>query len=198
MKFFSKLIVLLIALVFVTRSFSQELAIKSNLLYDATGSMNLGVEFGLSKHLTLDISGNYNPWTIDKATNSKIKHLLIQPELRYWHCEKFNGHFFGLHAHYGYYNIGGDNWLTNLVGTAMDRKLTANRYDGWVAGGGFSYGYHWIMNRRWALEGTVGFGYAYIKYNKYDCTSCGQFKWQGTKHYFGPTKVGLSLIFMIK
>ena len=53
------------------------------------------------------------------------------------------------------------------------------------------------MSKRWSLEGTVGFGYASIDYKKYDCVNCGQFKSQGTKHYFGPTKIGLSLIFMI-
>ena len=39
------------------------LAVKSNLLYDATTTMNLGIEFGLAPKWTLDISGNYNPWT---------------------------------------------------------------------------------------------------------------------------------------
>lgn len=40
---------------------AQEVAIKSNLLYDATTTLNLGVEMGLSAKSTLDISANYNP-----------------------------------------------------------------------------------------------------------------------------------------
>lgn len=65
---------------------AQEAAVKTNLLYDATTTMNLGVEFGLSPKWTLDVSGNYNPWTFSK--NKKWKHWLVQPEARYWFCNK--------------------------------------------------------------------------------------------------------------
>ena len=74
---------------------AQEVAVKTNLLYDATTTLNLGVEIGLGSKMTLDISGNYNPW---RFHDYRLKHGLIQPELRYWTCEKFNGHFFGLHG----------------------------------------------------------------------------------------------------
>jgi hypothetical protein len=70
---------------------AQELAVKTNLLYDATTTGNIGVEAGLSKKWTLDVSGNLNPWTF--SNNKKIKHWMVQPEARYWLCEKFNGQF---------------------------------------------------------------------------------------------------------
>ena len=75
---------------------AQETAVKTNLLYDATTTMNLGVEFGLSPKWTLDVSGNYNPWTFSK--NKKWKHWLVQPEARYWFCNKMMGSFIGFHA----------------------------------------------------------------------------------------------------
>lgn len=62
---------------------AQDVALKTNLLYDATSTMNIGAEIGLSRKLTLDISGNLNPWVFNKNTNSKIQHILIQPEIRY-------------------------------------------------------------------------------------------------------------------
>ena len=43
-------------------SYAQKIAVKSNLLYDATTTMNLGLEIGLAKKWSLDLSGNYNPW----------------------------------------------------------------------------------------------------------------------------------------
>lgn len=70
---------------------AQKTAVKTNLLYDATTTMNLGVEFGLSPKWTLDVSGNYNPWTFSK--NKKWKHWLVQPEARYWFCNKMMGSF---------------------------------------------------------------------------------------------------------
>ena len=33
---------------------------KSNILYDASGTINLGAEVGLAPRWTLDVSGNYN------------------------------------------------------------------------------------------------------------------------------------------
>ncbi len=41
--------------------YMPKFAIKTNALYWATTTANLGFEVGLSKKLTLDISGNYNP-----------------------------------------------------------------------------------------------------------------------------------------
>ena len=82
-------------------SYAQKVAVKTNLLYDATTTMNLGLEIGLGKKWSLDLSGNYNPWKFDDET--RLRHWGVQPELRYWLCEKFNGHFLGLHGHYAKY-----------------------------------------------------------------------------------------------
>lgn len=55
---------------------AQDIALKSNILYDASGTINLGAEVGLAPRWTLDVSGNYNgcpfAWsyveTLDVAT----------------------------------------------------------------------------------------------------------------------------------
>lgn len=174
------------------------LAIKSNLLYDATSTINLGLEFGIAPKWTLDISGNYNPWTF--SDNKKMKHWLVQPEFRWWTCGRFSGHFLGIHALGGEYNVGG--MLPFGIDPAdmfspLD-KLDNHRYEGWGAGGGISYGYHWILGNRWGLEATVGVGYVYLDYDKYPCEKCGRKIGSSTRHYFGPTKAGITLIFMIK
>lgn len=59
------LILISSALMLPALSYGQKAAIKTNLLYDATSTLNLGFEFGLSPKWTLDISGNYNPWQFD-------------------------------------------------------------------------------------------------------------------------------------
>ena len=41
-------------------------------------------------------------------------------------------------------------------------------------------------------------GYIYTNYDKYECATCGKFKGSQDKHYFGPTKAGISLIYIIK
>ena len=120
-----------------TKTYLPKFAIKTNALYWATSTPNLGFEVALAKKLTLDVSGNYNPWKFSK--DRQIKHWLVQPELRYWLCERFNGSFFGLHGHYADVN------MSNLDIFGLGNY----RYDGKIYGAGISYGYHWILKNRW-------------------------------------------------
>ena len=175
---------LAILLASVNSSLAQKWAVKSNLLYDATATINLGVEAALGPRVTLDISGNYNPWEFGDA---RWKHWLIQPEVRYWLCERFNGHFFGLHAHYAEYNAGGINF---------NADFHRNRYQGHLYGAGLSYGYQWLIGKRWNLEATVGLGYARLWDRKYPIAECGEVIRTRSRNYFGPTKIGLALIFI--
>jgi len=78
---------------------TPKFAANSNILHNLTSSMNLGLEAGLGQKTTLSMSITLNPWTYNREENVKSKFLLAQPELRYWTCEAFDGHFFGLHAH---------------------------------------------------------------------------------------------------
>lgn len=122
----------------------------------------------------------------------KVKHWMVMPEFRYWLCERFNGHFFGIHTGFAEYNISG-------VRIPFQNKSTQeHRYEGWATGIGISYGYTWILGKRWNLEANIGAGYIYTKYDKYECKTCGRFKGNQKKHYFGPTKAGISLIYIIK
>ena len=83
---------------------AQDIALKSNILYDASGTINLGAEVGLAPKWTLDVSGNYNGWV--RSHGRTWKHWMLQPEARYWFCDRFTGHFVGVHAHGGQYNVG--------------------------------------------------------------------------------------------
>lgn len=182
----------LFIMAFCTKASAQKWVVKTNLLYDATSTMNLGTELGLGNRTTLELAGNYNPWTF--SDNHKMKHWMVQPEFRLWRCQRFSGSFWGVHTHYARYNWGGMlPW--NIT---PSRTMKENRYEGWAVGGGISYGYHWIIGKRWGMEATIGLGYAYLKYDKYRCETCGEKLGEGTKHYVGPTKAGISLIYFIK
>ena len=161
-------------------------ALKTNALYWATTSANIGFEWGLSKNMSLDVSGNYNPWEF--SNNRQIKHWLIQPELRYWLCERFNGHFFGVHGHYAEYNMSNIKML----------NIKGYRYEGELYGGGITYGYQWLLNKRWSMEALIGLGYAHLKYDKYKCGDCGKHLGNNKKNYWGPTKIALNMIYIIK
>lgn len=68
--------------------------VKTNALHWATaGTLNAGLEIGLGKRTTLELTGDYNPWPLDRDQNKKLKFWSVMPEFRYWLCERFNGHF---------------------------------------------------------------------------------------------------------
>jgi hypothetical protein len=168
------------------RNTTPVFTINSNLLYDATTSMNFGIEFKLNNRLTLKLPVTYNPWTFDH--NRKFKFILTQPELRWWLCESFSGHFFGLHGHYALYNVGS-------IGTDYMKK---HRYEGYLYGAGISYGYQFYLAPRWSLEASIGLGYAYMNYDVYKCETCGGYIKSENKNYFGPTQADISLIYILK
>lgn len=188
------LIMTLAAFTAVQRTQAQDVAVKTNLASDAATNINLGLEFGLSQKWTLDISGEYNPWTF--SHNRKWKHLSIQPEARYWFCQKMSGHFLGFHAMGGKYNIGNLDLGFKMLGTDF-RKLKDYRFAGWYVGAGIAYGYAWMLGRHWNLEAEIGLGYAYTRYDRYECVTCGK-KLDNDKphHYVGPTKAAINLVYV--
>lgn len=185
------LFILFISGCFLTGSNAQSIAVKSNLLYDATSTLNMGVELGLSRQWTLDVPLNYNSWK--PGNGRRLRHWGIQPEARYWFCERFNRTFVGLHGHYADFNVGGfPDW------GFISKNMQDNRYQGYLYGGGISIGHSWILKKRWSLEASLGIGYAHIVYDKYPCAECGTKQKSGRRNYFGPTKASISLIYIIK
>ena len=110
-------------------AFAQDWAVKTNLFYGATTTINLGAEARLAPKWTLDVSANWNPWSF--SDNKKWKQLSFQPEARYWFCEAFNGHFVGAHLLGGIYNMG--NWNTDFTFLGTDfSQLQDHRFEGYA------------------------------------------------------------------
>lgn len=165
--------------------------LKTNVLYLATASLNLGVEAKLGEHWSIDVPFNYNGWDMGKY--QKWRHIMVQPEGRYWLGEAMkSGHFFGLHGHWAMYNLGS---------VGFNDHMKTHRYQGNLMGVGVSYGYRWnFRNSRWGMEATLGAGYTQLKYDKYGCADCLQEiadESEVTKGFMGPTKVGFSLVYRI-
>ena len=73
------LFILFISGCFLTGSNAQSIAVKSNLLYDATSTLNMGVELGLSRQWTLDVPLNYNPWKPGNGRRSWMISIWSRP-----------------------------------------------------------------------------------------------------------------------
>lgn len=157
------------------------IAVKTNLAYHAALVNNLAVEMQFSKHLSVELP------LIWSSSEFNDKHALrafaVQPEVRWWMSEAGRGHFFGLHAHVAWFNV---KWENNRY-QDVDRPLL---------GGGLSYGYLLPLSAHWGAEFTLGAGYANTKYDTYYNIDNGAlFSTDDTKHYWGITRVGLSLVY---
>ncbi|MBR2301300.1 MAG: DUF3575 domain-containing protein [Bacteroidaceae bacterium] len=193
-KKLSCLLILAMTLFFAQEVKSQHAAIKTNIIYDAAATINVGAEFGLAPRWTLDVSGNFNAWNMPEGR--KWKHWLAQPEFRYWFCDRFAGHFLGFHLQGGQYNIGGLKNCMNFLGTDFS-QLSDYRFQGWFAGAGIGYGYTWILSKHWNLEAEIGVGYNYTRYDKFECAGCGRkIEKDQEHHYVGPTKAALNLVYI--
>lgn len=157
---------------------AQSFSLKTNALYWLTTSINAGAEIALNDKSTFNIEAAYNPWTF--RDDKKMRFWLVQPEYRRWMCEKFEGHFIGIHAHGAQYFGGFRN----------------KRYDGYLVGGGISYGYDWILSPHWNLEVSLGVGYAYLWYKQSPRIPCVKCQEDRHKHYVGPTKASVSFSYI--
>ena len=170
------------------RRYLPKWAIKTNLLYWATTSPNVAVEFRMAEKWTLNTHLGYNSWKMRE--NSGLLHWKVQPEARYWFCRAFERNFIGIHALGGQFDF-------NDVSLPFTDKLKDVQYKGWAVGAGISYGHHFPLGKRWGLELSVGVGYVYLEYDKWDCQGCNNYRGNYKRHYFGPTEASVSLVFMI-
>lgn len=173
---------------------AQNVAVKTNLLYDALANINLGLEFKCAPRWTLDVNGNFNNWSF--SGGRRWKHWMAQPEVRYWFCEAMHGNFIGLELHGGQYNIGKLNTDFSFLGTNF-ATLKDTRCQGWYAGAGLTYGHAWMLAKHWNIEAEIGIGWSYTRYDRFPCVSCGtKLATDAVHNYFGPTKAALNLVYI--
>lgn len=172
---------------------AQRVGVKTNLLYDALLSPTVGVEVGVAPKWSVDLSGTINAWSVN---NHRWKQWMVQPEGRYWFCQRFSGHFLGAHVLGGQFNFGNLDNNIKFLGTDFS-KLSDERYQGWMAGAGIAYGYSWILSRHWNFEAEIGIGWVYSRYDVFRCANCGKKIREDESHnYFGPTKAALNIIYV--
>lgn len=159
---------------------SRYVAIKSNLVYWAGAVMNLGAEVRLHEHISLDLPFNWSLWDIEREHGVRL--VLFQPEARWWMKSVGEGHFVGVHAHVGAFNV---KWQE-------DRYQTAGRP---LLGAGVTYGYSLPFSEHWGVEFVIGAGYANMKYNQYYNIDNGAQIGKKNYNYWGITRIGASLVY---
>lgn len=161
-------------------SSGRYLGVKTNIAAWAGTIMNVAADVQVSEHISVELPILWCPWHI--SSKHAVKTFTIQPEARYWLSKPGVGHFFGVHAHVGWYSV---KWN-------RDRYQDTSRP---LLGAGISYGYLLPFNEHWAGEFTLGAGYANMRYDTYYNIDNGARIDTRTKNYWGITRVGLSVVY---
>ena len=169
---------------------AQNVGVKANALSFAHSALGMGAEMSLGYHWSAELYGVISPW---KRTEDKAKkYWAVQPEVRYWPCQAMVGHFFGVHVDGAQYNVGGAAPFFGLPKSVKDA-----RYEGWLAGGGVTYGYQWVLGRHWNAEAAVSVGYEHLRYKKFESPEeCAPQVGERCHNYWGPTKLSASIIYI--
>lgn len=162
-----KLLVSLMAVFAIANiSVAQEAAIKWNPLALGLGSVNLGIEFSVAPKWTLAFEGNavvFNPWTGNNAIYANGWTGTF--EARWYTCEAFNGHHFGLYGTVGRFGEASSNvdFFNTIALGGLGEGGARNVKVGML---GLSYGYYLKLNHGWGLDFYVGGGLLYGMYNR--------------------------------
>ncbi len=167
---------------------AQQIAVKTDVLFDGLATPNLGLELVTGNKTTLGISamGCSQPYGKD------INFLAVQPEFRYW----FNGRpmtreFVGLGA----------------IVASCRLQWKNEFYRGFAGGIGLTFGYTYNISKRFNVEGYFGFGA--VAYRHFDHESevpletyynDGDSKDYGnvTGYMLMPTKIGIAVSYILK
>ena len=169
----------------------RRIALRTNLLYDATLSPNLGVDIRISPKMTAGLLAGINAWDIDKAANKKWRHVLFSLRARRYTDSLFHKGYFEGDLIYSHFNVGNTKIPFGLYSAVKNHRLQGDL----IALGG-KYGYSWILARNWRIEaeGGVAVGYAWFK--EYDCPHCGSFLGNGDRIFLLP-QLGINVVYII-
>ena len=199
----------------IPRSSAQTLALRTNLLYDATLSPNLGVEVRLDSTWSAGINVGFNAWDIDKEKNKKWRHLLVSPNVRHYFGHKRDSlcvygyakdgaygilrdsvvtrrmQYFEGNLIYSHYNVGNAKIPFGLYSAIKDRRLQGD-----LLALGAKYGYAWILARDWRIEAEAGVAVGYAWFKEYDCDHCGNYYGKGDRIFLLP-QLGINVVYII-
>ena len=166
-------------------------AVSTNLLYDLAITPNFALEIPLGQRWS--VLGEYTfPWWVSGNNRYAWESGKVDLGVRYWlsshnpkdRMDVLKGHFVGLDLGAAYYDIepGHTGWQGELQ--------TA----------GLEYGYAWRLSELWRLEAYGALGWMRTHYRYYEGnTGDTHLLWKYNGHYtwWGPTKVGVSIKFII-
>ncbi len=171
---------------------AQTLALRNNLLYDATLTPNIGADIRIDSLWTIGAVVGINAWDIDKNTNKKWRHLAIAPNVRHWLNDSvFHKSYLEADLLYSHFNVGNTRIPFSLYDAVKEKRLQGDLF---ALGG--KYGYSWILARHWRIEAEAGIAIGYAWFKEYECPTCGQQLGEGDRIFLLP-QLGINVVYII-
>ena len=171
----------------VSTSCAGNVALRNNMLYDVVVAPNLGVEVGLARKWSVALSGTYG-WMEGTPWHENIRVVVGDAEVRYW----LSGSAMQRGLHVGAY---GAIYRYDFLFHDKGEQAKAN----W--GGGLSLGYTLNIDCHFCIDFSIGIGYVGGKFKSYEVSDdvLRHNVWTADKirHYIGPTKAEISLVWNI-
>lgn len=155
-------------------------ALRANLLRWVTLTPDLGMEWRINRHVGIAVNGTWALWSWDDK-NRRYALWKVDPEVR-WYLSKEKRGYVGTMNKAGQFNY----------------KLSETGRQGDLMGGGIVGGYQLKLNNALSLDFNLGIGYIHADTEKYtviDGTRVHQGK--ESKNWWGPTSVGVTLVWTI-
>lgn len=165
-----------------TSAADRYMAIKTNIAYDAIGILNLDYECQVARHLSVELPVMWSFW--DWKQTQGLRTVALQPALKWWPGEVGRGNAVGVDFDLAWFNYRHD----------------AKRYQSQgrpLMGASVNYAYTLEMGRGWQAEFAVAVGYVNMQYNTYYNITNGAVIGTHTRNYFGPTRLGISLVYKL-
>ena len=170
----------------------HKVQLRTNLLYLATLTPNLSLDFRLAPHWSMGINygQNFIPLrnTLDHPHTRRLRHIFVSPEVRYWTKGTFEpkSWFIGLNPIYSHYNV---SRLFGIVYPSLKNK----RVQGDMYALGLFAGYTWRAGRLFRMEALAGPAVGWTRYKEYDCVHCGTYYGKKDKVFVMP-QLALNLV----
>lgn len=156
--------------------------LKTNLAYDLFAVLNVAGEFKVDKHVSVEIPVAWSLWDWKKKLG--LRCVLLQPGAKYYFCCCGSGHAVGADVIVGWYNFRKDS-----------RRYQCASRPAW--GFELNYSYTLPVGSRWLIEFSAGAGYVHTRYNTYYNIDNGALIDCRSRTYLGPTRVGISLVYVL-
>lgn len=168
---------------------AQNLALKTNLLYDAVLIPNVGVEVSLGKQWTASADWFYTWFSSDS------RHRYWQGYGGYLTVRRYFANHSTLNTPHSTFPTG-HHLGAYVLGMTYDVEWGGRGYqaDHFGFGAGVEYGYAMPIGSQLLLDFSIGIGFQDGEYKEYEPVG-DRYVWQATRqrHWFGPTKAEVTL-----